>query len=261
MNTHNEDIVVDDALESRKLLTRDGIQWIRAAFGQFKAFPFIWIALAFGYLLLMLLSMQSVLLSFLSFLFMPIFNGSILMAAATGDNGIMPRIEQLFSAFKTFPLKLVIVGSLWGLISTFFNAIFFAIVPLGLIDPNATVETLLVHFHSLPVSTLMLLGGVLWIFIYLSVAYTLIPGLIIFNRLTPFSAYYFAFSACLRNWRPLMLYMLVMSSLGMLASILLFLGWIVLLPMLMIANFYIWKDLFALSLPHYSYANEASPSR
>jgi uncharacterized membrane protein len=74
----------------------------------------------------------------------------------------------------------------------------------------------------------------------------MIPGLILFNRLTPLAAYRFAFSACLANWQPIMLYMLVFFGLSIAASLPFFIGWIALFPMAFIINFYIWQDLFTL---------------
>jgi uncharacterized membrane protein len=253
MNIHDKDIVMDNTLESRKLLHNDSIQWIRSAFKQFKAFPFVWITLAIIYVGIAFISLQNELLKFLAVLLMPIFNGGLFIAAATGDRGISPRVEQLFSAFKTDALKLMITGAFWGLISVVFHQFLYAVIFYGIAEPEKlSTEQLFTYFHSLPSTTYLIAAGLLWIFTFLSIAYNVIPGLIIFNRLTPLTAYRFAFSACLRNWQPLMLYMVLLAFLGIIATLPLLLGWIVLLPMVLIINFYIWRELFTFPLPKYS---------
>jgi uncharacterized membrane protein len=250
MNIHDKDIVIDNTLESRKVFNKDSLQWIRAAFMQFKAFPFVWITLTIIYIGILFISLQNTFSKFLIVLLTPIFNGGLFIAAATGARGVSPRIEQLFSAFKTDALRLIIIGAFWGLISAVFQQCLYTVVFYGVVEPEKfSTEELLAYFHSLPSLTYLIAAGLLWLFTFLSMAYSVIPGLVIFNRLPPLIAYRFAFAACLRNWQPLMLYMLVMAVLGIVATLPLLLGWIVLLPMVLIVNFYIWRDLFTFPLP------------
>jgi uncharacterized membrane protein len=250
MDMHDKDIVIDNTLESRKLLNGDTLQWLRAAFKQFKAFPFVWITLTLVYLCVYLILIQNNFLAFLGILITPVLNGGVFIAAATGDRGVTPRVEQLFSAFKTDAVKLMITGAVWGLISVIFQQFIYAIIFYGVTSESLTAEQLIAHLQSLPPTTGILILGLVWVYIFFSIAYNIIPGLIIFNRLTPTAAYRFAFSACLNNWQPIMLYMLLLIALGLGASLPLLLGWIVLLPIIMITNFYIWRELFTLPLPH-----------
>ena len=249
MSMHDKDTVKDNTLESRKLLATASIHWIRSAFRQFTAFPFVWITLAIMYAGIVFISLQNSILNFLALLLMPVFNGGLFIATATGDQGVSPRIEHLFSAFKTDALKLMITGACWGLILILFHQLLDTVLFYGVTEPNNfSTEQLLNYFHSLPSTRYMLLAGLLWLFTFLNIVYNVIPGLIIFNRLMPFAAYRFAFLACVRNWQAVMLYMVFTALLGIIATLPLLLGWIVLLPIMLITNFYMWRDFFVFPL-------------
>lgn len=237
------DIVTDNTLESRKLDADQGIQWLRAAFRQFKAYPFIWLALTAAYLFINFLSVVNQTLSFFSFLISPVINAGLMVAASRGDSKEKPRLGDLLYAFKADAFKLIVVGALWGLIYALFVVAFLRIVAVNMESATA-LEDIATQIRNLSAGRLALLFGVVYIYLFLSIGYAVIPGLIVFDRLRPFPAYHLAFAASLRNWRPIAVYLLIAIIFGMLASMLFFIGWVVFLPVIIIANFYIWKDLF-----------------
>lgn len=249
----NSEMVIDNTLEPRKLRLTNSLQWLHAALNQFKAFPFIWITLMLIDIGIIFILMLHPLFNIVSFLLMPIINAGLLIAAATGEQGICPQVALLARPFKTDALKLMKAGAFWGAISIIlsflFQQIIFSSLLQGIVQTDLlTAEQLFAYLYQQPISTYILLAGLSWLFIYFNILYSLVPGLIIFNRLTPLAAYRFAFSAGLRNWQPIMLYMLIVTCLGIAATLPFFLGWIVLGPILLIANFYLWRDLFTLPI-------------
>jgi hypothetical protein len=83
--------------------------------------------------------------------------------------------------------------------------------------------------------------------------YTLVAGLVVFNQLNPLSAYQLALTACFRNWQAILLCMVFIAILSVVATLPFFLGWVglgwlILFSILLITNFYIWKDIFCLKI-------------
>lgn len=244
MNTFKSDTVIDNTLAARRLSAKVAIEWFTSAYTQFKAFPFIWITLALIYAFMGLFALLHPILSFLSFLILPIVNGGLFIAANNGDNQQTPHIEDLIIRDKSVILKLVISGIVWGVISIVFSDGFITLALAGFSVPEVTADNLAQHLNSLSLLTLGMLVFLLIGFSFLSIAYTLTPGLIIYNRLSPLTAWRFAINACLQNWRATLFYLFILSVLGMLASIPFFLGWIILLPVMILTHFYLWKSFF-----------------
>lgn len=248
MNPFESDNVVDKTLIVRRLSANMAIRWFTSAFAQFKAFPFIWITFALIYFSVHLLGLLHPVLHFLSFLVLPLLYAGLFIAANTGDQKQTPHIENLIALNKSAILKLIMVGIVWGFISLLFSEVFIAFALAGFTASQITPENLSQHINSLPLTTVLLLIALLLGLFYLSVAYTLTPGLILFNGLTPFAAWRFAISACLQNWRVMLLYFFILSVFSLLATIPFFLGWIILLPVLILTHFYIWKSIFGHSV-------------
>ena len=70
------------------------------------------------------------------------------------------------------------------------------------------------------------------------------PALVVFHNVAPLQAMMASFRVCLKNMGPFLLYGVVMLILFVLAAIPAFLGYLVLLPVLMGAQYASYRDLF-----------------
>jgi uncharacterized membrane protein len=70
------------------------------------------------------------------------------------------------------------------------------------------------------------------------------PGLIVFRNVAPVEAMKSSFAACMRNVVPFLVYGVVYIAAAIVASIPFGLGWIVLLPLLMLTIYVSYRDIY-----------------
>ncbi len=76
------------------------------------------------------------------------------------------------------------------------------------------------------------------------------PGLALFERFPPKQALWWSFWACMRNWRPLMIYSLILGMAGMIALMIPFgLGLLVFLPWTLTSTYAAYQDIFCPKQP------------
>lgn len=248
---------------ARNLPAKEGIQWVVSAWGQFRAYPLAWIALTFIYVaiqvFLSFVDSSSGFGSLVAFILTPILGGGLFIAAATGDNGSSPRLQQLFSAFnKTHAVRLVLATILYGLVAFFFLMLVMLLFSpfMPFVPQPGTTEA---FFQNLSLITIIIFLGLIWVFVFLLLPYSIIQGLMIFTRLPVHVAVYRAFCACLYNWRPVTLYMLILSIpaifsllflfMGLAGAIVIFAAGIIFYVLIEISGFYMFKSLFTVSVP------------
>lgn len=244
MNRH---IVQSAGREPTACPASAGWQWIREAFGLVGAKPGFWI----GTMLLVLVVLIALALVPLIGQLVTMFIGPFLIAgfanaARQQANGADPAIDHLLIGFRERPATLIRIVLLYLaatlVVVLVMAALLFAVVGSGAlagggeIDPAALSE-------SWPIFAIVWLLA-LALMLPLVMAYWFAPVLAVFDGLEAIPAMKTSFMGCLRNIVPFLVYGLVMIPLAIVAAIPLFLGFLVLVPVIMATYYTSWRAVF-----------------
>ncbi|MCA3158409.1 MAG: hypothetical protein ING21_01990 [Burkholderiales bacterium] len=223
-----------------------GLSWWGAAWNLFKAAPGMWILtlLAF-FVLYALVAIIPVLNFFAGFVAMLMGTG-LLIGCDDLHRGDPLRVGHLFAAFKTRPGRLIVLVVVTGLLSIL--AMLVAVLPFGLSmlpilfgmeDMNSSMMT-----GTLLVSILFIFLIFLALSIPIYMAYWFAPLLIVKQDFGVGKAMLCSLKACAMNFVPFLLYGLVGLVLTIVAMIPLFLGFLILIPMIIASIYTAYRDIF-----------------
>lgn len=227
----------------------NGLQWISAAFrNHFMANPLAWIGAFIVFLILSIVIQIIPLLGALAIsLLSPVFTAGFAIGAKAQDNGEDFTVGHLFSGFRQAAGQLMLVGLLYlvgmVVIGIVFAVIFgVAMAGFGSFDPNdpAAAEAMMQN----PLTMILPFLFMLLFFIPLLMAYWFAPALVSLDGISALSAMRMSFSACMKNILPFLLYGVVMLVLMVVASLPVFLGLLVLLPVMMASIYTSYRDIF-----------------
>ncbi|MGE5387010.1 MAG: BPSS1780 family membrane protein, partial [Betaproteobacteria bacterium] len=207
----------------------------------FKAAPGTWIGLTVVFMLVMMVMALIPFLGGIALnLLMPVFIGGIMMGCKAIEDGEELRVGHLFAAFSGHVGNLVIVGLLY-MVGIF--AIMMVMFVIG--GAGFGIGALLGGNIGTALVPMILLGLLaLALMIPLAMAVWFAPPLIIFHEVPPFEAMKASFVVCLKNFVPFLVYGLVYLVLAVLACIPIFLGWLVLAPVMMASMYAGYRDMF-----------------
>lgn len=231
-----------------KTISVDGAtRWIAEGWRMFLAAPGVWVALAAALIVIQLvLSMVPVLGGAASAILAPVFAGGIMAGCAALQRSQPLQFDCLFQGFRSNTGNLITVGVLY----------LAGILAIGLIVfliGGSAAISLMAHrggdmAANIGVAAgsllLALLVGLL-LFLPLAMALWFAPALAMLDGMTAAAAMKSSFSASLRNWLVFTLYGLLILVLGVLATIPLALGWLVLLPVLMGSIYASYRDIYS----------------
>ncbi len=221
-------------MQGKSISVGDAVSWIGCGWGNFTKNPGVWIVLG------LILIVGSIILAFIPFvgglalsLIMPVIAAGMLYGASQLEEGKTLDVGHLFEGFKQSDKT----GSL---------------VAIGGINLGASILMMIIMFVMIGGSLMMgaAMGGsrggagagigfgvVLAILllvvlnILLAMALFYAVPLIMFKGAKVGDAIKASFNACVTNFIPLVVLFLIYVLIAILASIPIFLGWIVLLPM------------------------------
>lgn len=239
-----ENTTSSDVPQVRTLDAGRGLAWWTEAWPMFTKNAGMWIVL--GLILLVIffvLAFIPVLGGIASALLAPVFVGGWLLAARKAESGGAIEVGDLFQGFKDKLVPLVVLGAVLLAVSV---VVFLVVGMLGVgafmgmggASSSAGMATAMgAGFLGL---LLMLALGFL-----MAMAFWFAPGLVVFRNVAPIDALQASFSASLKNIVPFLLYGVIYIVAAVVASIPFGLGWIVLVPVLMLTMYVSYKDLFA----------------
>lgn len=181
----------------------------------------------------------------------PVFGAGVLYMAHRARTEGRFEIADLFAVFQQRPGPLVGLGAIHLVVTmVIFGAVFGTMAAtVGMqaseIEPNneqAAYETMMALFTG---------GGALFGLIALALlmvwmaAYWFAVPLVYFGEYGIVTALKTSLIACLRNILPLLWYSIIVLVLAMVATIPFGLGWLVLVPVLMIAYYTMFRDIFS----------------
>ncbi|HEY7743952.1 MAG TPA: BPSS1780 family membrane protein [Burkholderiales bacterium] len=220
-----------------------GWTWIAEGFGLFRKAPGIWIAaVVILFVILIVLAFIPLLGAVATFLVMPVFVGGLLLGCRALQGGGELELAHLFAGFKEQTGNLIVVGALA------IGAWIIVMVPVVLIVGTGAVMGVLrgdaagaaAAGGSFMLAWLVALA--LSIPIYMALWFA--PALVVLRGMAPVAALQESFFGCLKNILPFLVYSIVLMVLGIVASIPLGLGWLVLGPTLIASVYVSYRDVF-----------------
>jgi hypothetical protein len=233
----------DDVMGGRAVGAGQGWTWIAEGFGLFRKAPGIWIALVvILFVILVVLAFIPLLGAVATFLVVPVFVGGLLLGCQALQGGGELEIAHLFAGFKAHTGNLIVLGALaiagWIIV----------MLPVVMIVGTGAVLAVLrgdaAGVAALGGSVMLasLVALALSIPIYMALWFA--PALVVLRGLAPIEAIKESFFGCLKNILPFLVYSIVLMVLGIVASIPLGLGWLVLGPILIASVYTSYRDIY-----------------
>lgn len=229
-------------LDGRTVDAGRPVEWIKAGWQLFVKNPGVWIAEAvIAGVILVVLGMIPVLGQLASNFLFILFGGGLLLGCKSLAEGGELRVDHLFAGFKQNTGGLVMVGV--------FNVVGMAII-FGItfaIGGGSVASGALMGGAGIGVA----LGGMLLaalvglaLLVPLAMALWFAPALVVFRNVAPLEAMKASFRVCLRNVWPFLVYGVILLVLFVVAAIPLLLGYLVLFPVVIGAQYASYVDLY-----------------
>lgn len=224
-----------------------GVSWWGEGWALFMKNPGMWVVMSLIFLVIVVVVSFIPLLGAIALsLLFPVFIGSWLLSARKLEAGGTLEVGDLFSGFKDKLTPLIVLGGLvlaativmW-LIVAFLGV--GAAVGLGVGGARGSSGGMMAGLGAgLLAGLLMLVFGAL-----VGIALWFAPALVIFQHMAPVDALKTSFAASLKNIVAFLVFGALYIVAAILASIPFGLGWIVLVPVLMLAMYVSYKDVFS----------------
>jgi hypothetical protein len=222
-----------------------GWTWIAGGWRLFKRQPGIWVAIA---VIAIVISIAFYLMRafgmILGILLTPVFTAGAVIGAKALDEGRELEIAHLFAGFTNRFGALIAVGAIY-------LVVWLAIVVVSALVTGVSVWVMLGAGPDLASAAM---SEMIWILLAWLIALGLMvplfmavwfaPPLAVFNELGAFDALKASFLGCLRNIVPFLIYGPIVFGFAILASIPLFLGWLVLAPVIAASIYTSYRDVY-----------------
>lgn len=229
--------------DGRRVPTGNAWGWIVRGWELFRAAPGMWIGITVAWITIMivlgLIPILNIITNFLS----PVFIGGIMLGCKALDEGDPLEFSHLFAGFRNNTGNLVLVGVLYlvGLIAVFMLLGLVGAALLGLSSTGLEGEGFGPQM-GLPMVLLVLLG--MLFVIPLAMALWFAPALVALHDVPAFPAMRMSFLASVKNFLPFLFYGLILLVLAVLASLPVFLGWLILSPVMTASIYASYRDMF-----------------
>jgi uncharacterized membrane protein len=240
-----DEATTGSAGQPRSVEAGRGVAWWTEGWALFMKNPGMWVV--FGLILLgifFVMGLVPLIGTLASSLLMPVFVGSCLLAARKLDGGGTIEVNDLFVCFKEKLNPLLVVGAL-VLVATLVIG-----VVMGLLGFGAVAGMMAGGRHSMGgvmfaagMGSLAVLVGLVLGFI-VAMALWFAPALIVFRNVAPVDALKASVDASLKNVVPFLLYGLIYIVAAIVATIPFALGWLVLVPVLLLTLYVSYKDVY-----------------
>jgi hypothetical protein len=238
-----EDAVPDGAYieGGRAVKSGRGGSWIREGWGYFRKHAGMWIVLSFIFLMLVAgISRVPVVGWLAATLLVPVFVGGLMAGCQTVARGGDLELAHLFAGFRRNTGQLMLVG----LISFVLTIV--AVIPVALVSGAgafvASMSSASVPAIGLSAMLAMLVS--LALFVPISMATWFASALVMLQDQSAPRAIGESFRGCVKNVVPFLIYSLIIFVLSIVASMPFFLGWFVLLPVVLCSIYAAYRDIF-----------------
>ena len=232
--------------EPRALPAGRGLEWFKKGWALFAQSPGLWIGIYLVFFgILIFAALVPLVGSLAQTLLFPVFMAGFAVGCDALRRGLPLEFNHLFAGFSRNSGQLFLLGGLY-LVAVILVLIVAMVPTIGLMggmafvgagDPNDLIATL-----GMP----LLIGMLIYLALLmpLLMAIWFAPALVILNDTPAVDAMKASFRGCLRNIVPFLVYGLVGLVLGIVATIPLLLGWLVLAPLMMTTNYVAYREIF-----------------
>lgn len=234
-------------MEARKVEPMNGWLWIKEGWALFKKSPVLWVALTVVMVIgLVAIASIPVVGDPLATLLAPALLAGFMLGCRALQQGEQLELAHLFAGFKERSHQLIALGGL-----NFAAQLLIAGVVkltgggplLELLKSSAQPDDPMAFAQAISDAGLsIVIGSALYAVLVMAMQFA--PALVLFNNAPPLKALKSSLQACLHNILPLSVYGAVMLALGLVATILFMVGWLVLLPVIITATYAAYRDLF-----------------
>lgn len=233
-------------MKVRDLPAVHGWYWIRDAFKLFTKSPALWIALIVVLFVIWIASsIVPIIGQVVVAVLYPVFIAGLMVGARKVQKDGELELADLFSAFRENLKPIAIVGVISLVLSLIVGGIMILMgykeppMPASGQAPDIAALTEYLSVIALP----MLVGLALLVPVQMALWFA--PPLLIFNKgIGAVDAIKWSFYACVANVMPFLIYGFVLMGLFMLLPFTLFLGVIVLIPVMIISIYTAYEDIF-----------------
>ncbi|GAB2905078.1 hypothetical protein GCM10027046_38540 [Uliginosibacterium flavum] len=225
----------------RKVPAGNASAWIGSAWEMFKQSPGTWIGLFLVFMLIYMVCAIIPLVNMVTVVLMPLLMGGVMIACERQRESGELALGDLFGGFQEHLGPLCIQGLLT---MAFSMAVFIPIAIIGGIGVAifAATGTGFGAAAIVGIVLLVLLALVAMLMLYAAMWFA--PALIVLQGLTPFEAMKASFAGCMKNLVPGLIFFILSFLLMILGSIPLFLGLLVVFPLLYASIYTAYRDIF-----------------
>ncbi len=233
-------------MEPKRLEANAGIKWIKKGYALFMKAPLLWIVLlAICFAAAAALSAVPVIGEPLASLLTPVVVIGLMAGCRSLDAGDELELAHLFSGFQKHTSHLITLGGI-ALVSQYL--IFGAMMMVG----GATLVAILMGKQAADPAVFqqaiigggaaVMIGAALFTVLLMSMQFA--PMLVFFRDVAPIAAMKLSLRAFTGNVGAMFVYGMVFMLLGLLATLPMMLGWLVLMPMVFTTLYASFCDLF-----------------
>lgn len=237
-----------------------GLDWLVGGFAIFsKNWP-AWVGVIVFIFVLKIISLFIFVVGGMAMQIMyPVFVGGLMLGCRAADNGEEFLFEHLFAGFSNGFLRLAAVGMTVligeGLIMAVCGLVLFMLIgnletfmqmlhtlERALMEQNISQLIQVLSGMSLEIPLVILVG--LALYVPLLVLAWFAPALIVLAGQDAITAMKNSFIGCLKNWIPYLVYGVAGLIFSVIATIPLALGWLVLMPVMIISIYLAYEDIY-----------------
>ncbi len=230
----------------------NGLAWWSDGWRLFVASPWVWIGITLAFVVIMvMLTFIPMLGAIASTLLAPVFAGGVIAGCRALDRGGELTLAHLFAGFHDRLVPLLLVGLLYlaGTIAIMVVVFALLVAVIGIAGIGALMAGDPMHIGfaamaAMGIGALFAIAVGLLIGLPLMMAYWFAPALVMLRNHQPVGAMKVSFFACLDNVWPMLIYSVIGLLAAIVASVPLFLGWIVLAPIFAASVYASYKDIF-----------------
>jgi uncharacterized membrane protein len=229
-------------VEPRTVDAGRGVGWWTESWALFLKNPGMWVI--YGVLLFVIyvvLGFIPIIGGLAASLLSPVFIGGWLLAARKAEGGGTLEIGDLFEGFKAKVQPLVILGALLLVAMLVLTLVVGALgfgTAMGVMSGSGGGMAMAMGAGMVTMLVMLVLG------FFIGVAFWYAPALVVFRDVPPIDALKASVSASLKNVVAFLLYGAIFFVAAIVASIPFMLGWIVLIPVMVLSVYVSYKDVF-----------------
>lgn len=231
--------------EGQQVPAGNGIAWFSRGWEMFRQAPGTWIGLSLVFMLMVIVLSVIPVINLVLNLLIPVFVGGIMIGCKALEDGEELRIGHLFAGFSGHAGNLILIGLIYlaGIVAL---VVVMALIGGGIGLGAAILGGGKASGAAAGAGILAMLVAML-LFVPLAMAIWYAPPLVVFHDVPPLQAVKASFFACLKNFVPFLVYGVVFVVLAILASLPVFLGWLVLIPVTQASVYAGYRDMFTRS--------------